>query len=378
MTRNYRISMLYALMASLLFGSSAPVAKLMLGSIEPVMLASLLYFGSGFGLFLMSAFGLLMGGKRNQYEAALTRQDLPWLAGIVLFGGVLAPITLMVSLPYTPAATAALLLNFEAVATSLIAAVWFREGTGARIWVALALITISSVILTLRTDGSLSISIAALGVLLTTVFWAMDNNISRNISAKDPIPTVMYKGVFAGVVSLAVALCIGEAFPEPQTCMIAMAIGFFSYGGITSVFFMMALRGVGASRTGSLLAISPFFGVILSLLFFAEKPGLQFYASLPIMAIGAYLLVTERHAHTHYHPSLVHEHRHRHDDAHHEHDHTGDEPPLSPSGEHSHIHSHEEIWHEHHHSPDIHHMHRHENGDGILYRLHTNMQQLRK
>jgi drug/metabolite transporter (DMT)-like permease len=378
MTRQRRLSIVYALVAAMLFGSSAPVSKMLLIEIEPIALASLLYLGSGLGLLLLSGIGVVTRNNRKEYEASLQRVDLPLLGGMILFGGVLAPVTLMVSLTYTTAATAALLLNFEAVATSVIAVLWYREAIGRRIWVALGFITLSCVILTLHTNGSLGFSVGALGILLTTIFWAMDNNISRNISSRDPIPAVMIKGFGAGMISLAIAILLGETLPDPGTCLIAMAIGFLSYGGITSVLFLMALRGIGTSRTGSFLAVSPFFGVIISFLLFTEPLDILFYISFPVMVLGAYLIVTEKHSHMHSHPALAHEHRHRHDENHHEHEHTDDMPTLSSSGEHSHLHLHEEIIHEHPHTPDIHHQHMHERKSGILYRLHTKIQHILK
>lgn len=344
----------------MLFGGCAPVAKLLLEEIEPVSLAALLYFGSGIGLLAYILAGRLLGKKRRHVEASLHRDDLVWLGGVILFGGVLAPVTLMFSLEQTPATTAALLLNFEAVATALVAGVWFREAVGRRVAAALCLITLSCIILSWNGSGIFGFSGAALGIMICCLFWALDNNFSRNISSKDPVPTVMIKGLFAGVLSLLLALAIGEKLPDVPTSLVAMAFGFVSYGGVTSVLFLMALRGIGTSRTGSMLAVSPFFGVVTAFLIFSEPPTGAFYLALPIMALGAYLLINERHSHHHHHPAEGHEHRHRHDDGHHEHEHEEGTPPQSPAGDHSHLHIHEELFHHHSHTPDIHHRHQHE------------------
>jgi drug/metabolite transporter (DMT)-like permease len=350
---------MYAVLAAALFGSSAPAAKILLTQISPVALAALFYLGSGAGLVVYMGLERLFGGERHTIEASLTRSDLPSLAGIVLFGGILAPMVLMVSLQYTHSATASLLLNFEPVATTILAVLFFHEAVDKRIAIALSLITVSCIILSYDPSAAWGFSIAALGILLTCFFWSLDNNISRNVAAKDPIPIVAIKGLIAGIVMAVIASGLGETSPLPSIAVIAMVVGFFSYGGITSVLFMWALRGIGTARTGAILAVSPFFGVIISLFVFTDPLAPAFFVALPIMGVGAYLLMSEHHSHIHTHPAVFHEHRHDHDDLHHNHQHMGFEQPLSSSGEHCHPHQHEELTHDHPHKPDIHHRHSH-------------------
>ncbi|TAJ45392.1 DMT family transporter [Methanofollis fontis] len=356
---------LNALGAAVLFGIGAPVAKLFLGEsgIGPAALAGLFYVGSGFGLLLYLIMGRMAGRRRAHAEASLRPADLPWVAGVVLFGGFLAPLTLMFALESTPAATAALLLNFEAVATAVLAALIFGEAVGRRTWTALGLITGSCLLLSWGTGGFGGISIGALGILLACTFWGLDNNVSRNVSARDPVVTVMIKGLCAGALSLFVALLLAEPLPAPSLTLAAMTVGFTSYGGLTSILFLLSLRDVGTARTGSILAIAPFFGVAVSFALFAAPPDPAFYLALPVMAAGAYLLVTERHGHPHRHLQIVHEHRHRHDDLHHDaHPHPLGTPLVGRNGFHSHPHAHEEVFHDHPHVPDIHHRHPHEPG----------------
>ena len=359
MLSHHRTPVFYALITAVLIGGSAPLTKLLLGGAGPFALAALISLGSGSGALLFFLFGAATGRRRGQVEAPPGRGDIPWLIGVTVFGGILAPVTLIFSLPGTPAATAALLLNFEAVATTLIAAAIFREWVSRQVWAALGCITASCLLLSYDPAAGFGLSLPALGVLLTCLFWAIDNNLGQRLSAKDPLLTISVKGLGAGSVTLFLALAAGQQFPDPVTSAAAMIIGFLCYGGLTSILFLLALRGIGTARAGSLLAISPFFGVLFSLVIFTEVPGGIFYAALPVMVLGAWLLVTERHSHLHRHPPLVHEHRHRHDDLHHDHTHTDDDPPLSATGEHSHMHEHTELIHEHPHQPDIHHRHSH-------------------
>lgn len=363
------VPMICAIMAAALFGATAPVAKLFLDGIGPVMLAALFYLGSGTGLLLYILLSGMLGRRRQSIEAAITRKDLPVLIGIMLFGGVFAPVTLMFSLQYVDAATAVLLLTFEPVATTIFAALLFKEWVSRQVWVAMGLIAIACGVLTYDPSAILSFSLAAVGVLLCAIFWATDNNLSRTLSGKDPIVMVCFKGLGAGVISFSLALLIGEHLPSPQIVALSMFVGFFAYGGVTSVLFFYALRGIGAARAGSLLALSPFFGVAIAFLIFREPPTTLFLIAFPVMIAGTALLLAERHSHRHIHPALVHEHRHHHDDGHHDHEHDPEDPLVSRKGEHSHMHVHEKLTHIHPHMPDIHHQHEHLRKNRYSYSL---------
>ncbi len=348
-----------ALIAAVLFGVSTPLAKVLLGEVDPVVLAALLYLGCGAGVAVFKLSGHLAGtvGRGGSAEARLRGRDLPWLAAAVAAGGVAAPIVLLVGLLHTPAATASLLLNFEGVATALIAAAAFREALGRRVWAAVALVTAASVLLSWEFNGRWGVSWGALGILAACALWGADNNFTRHIAAKDPLVIVTVKGFVAGAVSLALALALGKPFPAWTAVAGAMLLGAFSYG-LSLVFFVLALRGLGAARTGGLYGIAPFAGAAMSFVIFRESPHGLFWVSLPVMAAGAYLLLKEVHAHPHTHEAMEHEHGHRHDDGHHEHDHHPADPPLVDSW-HSHPHRHEEFAHAHPHTPDLHHRHRH-------------------
>jgi drug/metabolite transporter (DMT)-like permease len=347
-----------ALLAAALFGASAPLAKLLLGQVEPIPLAALLYLGSGCGALL---FGLLRRvGNTGTGEAHLGRKDGPWLAGAVLAGGVAAPIALLFGLRTTPAATAALLLNFEGVATALIAVVAFREASGRRIWAAIVAITVASALLSWSPGSAWGVSLGALGILGACVLWGVDNNLTRSISAKDPLTIVTIKGFGAGLFSLALAFALGQPWPAPGVIAGALALGSISYG-LSIVLFILALRGMGAARTGALFGIAPFIGTLLALVLFREPLNWLFLAALPLMIGGAVLLLGENHAHAHAHAPLEHEHRHSHDDLHHEHA-LGECPPGAC---HSHPHRHDAYAHSHAHKPDLHHHHDHDRESDI-------------
>jgi len=358
MKRNHLYSIFLAILAALLFGASAPLAKLLLGNIEPLLLAALLYLGSGLGLLGIKGLQRL-GGTTTDREAGITRPDIKWLTGATLAGGVAAPIILMFGLRSTPAATASLLLNFEGVATTIIAAMVFREGVSRHTWGAIAAITLASILLSLNPGSEWGFSLGAVGILGACVLWGMDNNLTRNISAKDPISIVTIKGLAAGSFSLLLAILVGNHLPGWTTMLLALLLGAFSYG-LSITLFIRAMRGLGAARTSALYGTAPLAGLILSFLLFSEPVSLLFWVAVPLMAVGTIFLVYEVHDHHHIHVSVEHEHAHTHDDGHHDHEHDNG---LISSTSHSHIHDHLRLEHAHHHMPDINHRHTHVSGE---------------
>lgn len=345
-----------AFLAATCFGASTPFAKLLLGNIDPIPLAALLYLGCGVGLALYRGF-LHIFRRSAPTEAPLIRRDFPWLLGAILAGGVAAPIVLMISLRHTPAATATLLLNFEGVATTVIAALAFREHIGTRIWWAILIIAIACVVLTIDIYAAWGISLGAVGVLGACALWGVDNNVTRQIAEKDPHTIVMTKGLCAGSVSLVLALLLHKPLPGLVFSLQAMAVGSIGYGA-SIVLFILAMRHLGAARTSGYFASAPFVGMLLSFLLLRESITVQFILAVPLLMYGVILLARESHLHEHQHELEEHAHRHRHDDDHHAHEHAEGEE-MSPDTDHAHPHLHSALQHAHPHAPDLHHRHAH-------------------
>ena len=349
-----------ALLAAFLFGMSAPISKFLLGEITPILLAAFLYLGAGISLLIIMGLQRL-GKKSNPTEAQIKKADLPWLAGAILAGGIAAPITLLFSIRGTPAGTASLLLNFEGVSTTLIAALVFKESLSRQALWAILSITFASVLLSTNLNSDWGLSISALGILIACILWGMDNNFTRNISAKDPLAIVTIKGLVAGSFSLVFATVLGDQIPGINIVAGAMLLGSMGYG-LSIVLFVYAMRGLGAARTSALFGTAPLAGVVVSSLLFRETYGISFIIAVPLMLIGTMLLASEAHSHNHVHEKAVHEHRHRHDDIHHVHIQT---QGKFQAQSHSHLHSHDHLEHEHPHLPDIQHRHAHISQDGI-------------
>ncbi len=340
-----------ALLAATLFGLNAPAAKLLLADFSPLYLTALLYLGAGLGIG-----GLKLLSGRRRAEAALTRDDLPWVALMVVLD-VLAPFLLLLGLARTTAENASLLLNFEMVATSVIAWLGFHEAIGRRMWLAMMVITLAGMVLSVdfSKEGTFTFSLGSLLVIGGCCCWGLENNCTRNLSAKDPAQIVIIKGLGSGFTALLIALLCeppGAGF-RWSWVPAALLLGFVAYG-LSIDCYVRAQRRLGAARTSVYYAAAPFIGAALSLGIFREPPSRSLVAGGVLMVCGALLAVTERHQHRHRHERLVHEHRHTHDDRHHTHSH-----PAPVTGYHSHRHTHEELVHDHPHTPDLHHRHRH-------------------
>jgi len=339
-----------ALGAALLFGVSTPVLKVLVGNSSPLFLISFLYFGSGIGTAILARFSRSRQDEFSQ-EAEINRNDIPWLTLAILAGGVTAPFLLVWGLTITSAATASLLLNFEAVATTAIAVALFREEVGRRIWIALGTITLASVLLSWGSPAATGLPGAAL-VLLACVFWGIDNNATRKIAGKDPLAIVGLKSLGAGVVALMIALLLRDTVPRLSIVVTAVLLGFLCYG-VSMILFIRALRNLGAARTGAYFSTAPFIGAAFSMVIFRQAPDLQLVTAAILLLAGTFFLATERHTHYHHHFPLEHEHLHNHPEEHHRHDHEG-----TVAGTHSHVHRHDPLDHEHPHTPDLHHRHK--------------------
>ena len=349
-----RRGVFFALGAALLFGASAPFAKLLLRGAAPQLLAGLLYLGSGLGLATIWAARRRHGTR----EAPLTRRDAPWLAGAIAFGGVLGPLLLILGLSCTPASSASLLLNFEGVFTALLAWFVFHENFDRRIALGMVAIVAGGAVLSIEGRLQLAGLSGPLLVAAATLCWAVDNNLTQKVSAGDPVQIAMLKGLVAGSVNTLIALALGAAWPTIPRLAGALALGFLSYG-VSLVLFVLALRLLGTARTGAYFSSAPFVGAAVSLVVFHERPGVAFVIAAALMGLGVWLHVTEHHEHEHHHEALAHEHAHVHDE-HHQHAHAPDDPPVTDPAPHSHSHRHEPLVHTHAHDPDIHHRHGHD------------------
>jgi drug/metabolite transporter (DMT)-like permease len=349
----HRLATLYALASAALFGISTPAAKVLLGTLNPIVLAGLLYCGAGIGVAVLRRFA--QGALRlNAQNVALSRQDVPWLAGAIAAGGIAGPLLLMFGLSQTDAATASLLLALEGAATALIAWFIFHENFDRRIAVGMVCIVAGAMILAWSGKPNLQNIIGPLAIICASGAWGLDNNLTRKVSLADPLQIVELKGLVAGALNIVIGIWSGGLIPFSPALLLAGITGFLGYG-LSLVLYVVALRHLGAARTGAYFSTAPFLGAVVSIFALGDSVNIGLVLAGALMAIGVWLHVTERHEHEHIHESVAHAHPHFHDE-HHQHRHRPEDPPGEP---HTHWHEHRPLRHTHPHVPDMHHVHRH-------------------
>ncbi len=337
-----------ALVSAVLFGAGTPFAKLLLGNVSPWLLAGLLYTGSGLGLM---AWRLIRRAPRVRIQ----RREIAPLVGAVFFGGLVAPVLLMVGLANMPASGASLLLNAEAVFTATLAWFVFRENFDRRIALGMVAIVAGAVVLSIPSGANFGSPWPALAILGACLCWGLDNNLTRKVALNDATWLAAVKGAVAGPVNLVLAFLLGASLPGVWTVAGAMIIGLFAYG-VSLALFIVAMRHIGTARTGAYFSVAPFFGTVIAIAL-GESISWPLGVAFILMGLGVWLHLTERHEHEHTHVPVTHDHWHTHDE-HHQHEHP-DGVPVAAGAWHRHEHPHEALTHKHEHYPDAHHRHGH-------------------
>ena len=339
-----------AILSAVLFGLSPVACKLFVGQMPSSLLAGLLYLGSGLGLT-----GVVLYHETPVVNTlnSLSRRQWAYLAGAIISGGVAAPLFLAYGIRMGSASEVSLLLNFETVATTLLAWLVFHEQVGSRVWIGKFFI-IGASILVLFTGGSeLQLSLPGLSVLAACLLWGIDNNLTREVESLPATLLACMKGWSAGIFNVLLSLIFFKSEVTAFQVSATLVIGALSYG-VSSVLFIHALREIGSARTSTWFASGPFIGTVLSVLILGERPPGEYWVAALFMLSGMIFLYGELHRHSHRHESVTHAHPHEHDE-HHQHLHEG----LKSAGKHDHLHTHAPLTHSHVHWPDIHHRHTH-------------------
>ena len=337
---------LLALVAAVLFGVSTPLVQKWGAGLGAFSTAALLYGGAGVVGWLLR--------QPMAREARLQRSDLPRLLAVAAFGAVLGPVALAWGLQHTSGTSASLMLTLEAVFTALLAWRLYRETLDRRVWTAMALLLAGGMVLVLDQGRSGGVQLwGLLAVLLATAAWGVDNTLSRALAERDPGQVVMAKATLGAVVTLVLAVLLGEPLPSVATALALFSIGATGYG-LSLRFYLLAQRAFGAARTGSVFAFAPLIGAAFAVALGDRSMSSMMVLGSALMLAGVLLHVAESHGHAHSHEALEHEHAHHHDDGHHLHTHH-----VVPKAQHNHLHRHEPQRHSHAHVPDSHHLHRH-------------------
>ncbi len=350
------IATFFALMAAVLYAINVPVSKVLIEHAGATMMAAFLYLGAGVGMLIYDRILRVLG--KGEKQEHITQRELPYTIAMVVLD-IAAPIFLMLGIERTNSANVSLLNNFEIVVTSLIALVVFKEVISKRLWIAIVLVTIASIILTLESEGVFVFNEGSLFVLAACVCWGFENNCTKMISNKSSSEIVIIKGIFSGTGSLIAGLFVREEIPKLPWILAIMILGFVAYG-LSINFYIKAQKDLGAAKTSAYYSIAPFLGVVFSMVLLRERPQLQFYIALVIMIISTLIMIkdsialqhthehTHTHCHEHRHGDIVHTHEHTHVHTHqhvhgeneetHGHSHNGEELNAHKNEEHFHAH----------------------------------------
>ena len=274
-----------AILAAALYAVNSPFSKILLDYMPSTLMAGFLYVGAGLGMGVIAIIRKRKGSK--SLEESITKAELPHTIAMIVLD-IAAPIFLLIGLDNTTAANASLLNNFEIVATAIIALMIFKEKISKRLWAGIFFVVLSCALLSFEDISSLKFSAGSLFVLLAAVCWGFENNCTRKLSSKDPLQIVLLKGIFSGIGSIIIGLCIGERLTSLWSVFAVLGVGFVAYG-LSIFFYVYAQRILGAARTSAYYAVAPFIGTLLSLVIFREIPKVTYFVSLVAMAVGAWL-----------------------------------------------------------------------------------------
>ena len=320
MEKNKLKAIMFAFLAAVFYAINVPISKVLLQHVGPTTMAALLYLGAGIGIGIMSLFN-----KKDREKAeSLTKAELPYIVGMIVLD-IAAPIFLMLGISYGSSANASLLGNFEIVATTVIALILFKEAVTKRLWLAIGLITLSSILLSFEGTDSFHFSYGSLLVIMATVCWGLENNCTRELSSKSTYQIVMLKGLCSGLGAMVIALIKRESFPGIGYIAIALALGFVAYG-LSIFMYVRAQNVLGAAKTSAYYAVNPLIGALLAFVFLSESLSWMYVIALIVMVIGSALVVVDtlirqhdhehQHAFTHTHGGSTHTHKVRHSHVH--------------------------------------------------------------
>lgn len=276
----------WGLLAAILFGLSTPMAKPLTTIVPPVWLAALFYGGSLLGILpgLFSRMDLRPASWKDFWiPGKLTPREKGAFAVSILFGGVLAPMALIVGLTGFPASRGSLLMNAEALFTVLIATVLFREKVTGWILSGVVLGSAGCTILSFqKTENSFH---GAGYFFLAALFWAFDTNILRFLSNVNPLVVTVWKGAGSTILLLPLAWASEPFVGSTKVILESLLVGALGYG-FSLVVFLRSLRTIGVVQTGAWFGFSPFIGAWGSIVFLKEPMTDSFLFSAAILFLA--------------------------------------------------------------------------------------------
>jgi len=336
-----------AALAALLFGAAAPASKLLLGRLEPFLLAGLLYLGAACAMAPFFLRERLRYGSRKLDSISLWR-----LTAAIVAGGIVGPVLLLFGLRLSSSGTVSLLLNTELAATAMLGVWLFGDQLTRRGWLGVGGVMLAGGLVS-SASGWPGLA-SSLLVFAACACWGLDNHWTAAIDGITPQSSTFWKGLIAGAINLTVAFWTGSIEEaSPQVIGMALGVGGLSYGASIALY-IGAAQQLGATRAQAVFASAPFLGAAIGFGLLGEPIAALHILGAALLALSLVLLLSSAHEHEHEHSPTEHIHAHRHDDGHHLHAHAG-----LAGARHTHLHRHDALRHTHPHWPDVHHRHAH-------------------
>jgi drug/metabolite transporter (DMT)-like permease len=289
-----------ALTAALLFGASTVLNKVVLVEVHPLLVAGAIYLTAGIVLSMIRIsplYGRILSllETPTSTETSIGLKDYVVLSFVVLFGSVIAPYLYMYGLNETTAINASFLSNSEPLFTALLALTVLKERGEINEYLGFLIVALGAIFLT--TNGEfhkLTLSGEIFGNLLivTACFsWGIDNNLSRVLSIKkDIILITALKCLSGGIILLLLSFPLKVDVQIPLTALpYLFSVGAFSIG-FSVLFFLFALREIGAMKTGAIFSTASLFGALTAFLVLKETfTPIQLTAGIT-MLIGVLLM----------------------------------------------------------------------------------------
>lgn len=253
---------IFAIASAIFFSLNVPISKILLDFVSPYWLASLLYFGAGLG----TLFYYQITKKKIATHGKVSNQTF-WYALMIILD-IFAPIFFLIGVKETNGSLVGLLSNAELIFTLMIALFFFREKLSRFSWIASILIVFGLIIANYQ-GMSIQFEIGSLWIILGTLFWGLENNVSKKLSFGNPLFVVIFKGIGTGIGTLIIAYILNEVPPTFLYLIFSFVAGFFIYG-LSLIFYVNSQKNQGAAKVQLIQSFAPILGGILSWVFFQE------------------------------------------------------------------------------------------------------------
>jgi drug/metabolite transporter (DMT)-like permease len=299
---------LSVVLSAALFGSISTVAKPAVSDISPILLSSLVYLVAAVVMTPIAqqrGISSSLGLTATTVVSSTTRKkkrEILLILSTSIAGAIIAPALYFFGLKNTSAVHTSFLLNGEMVFTVLLAILFFKERLRLLGYIGVVLVFVGIVIVSitdkqyfdLKVPNSLTnIILGDLLVLGSTLFWAIDNNISKIITHSGIRATrlIQIKSGIGGTVLIIVIAVLGIPvnlnLAQVPNIILLGSVGFAA----SLFFFLYSLKRIGTVKTVVIFSTSSVFGVTFASLFLYEQISMfQTASAIIIILTGIYLI----------------------------------------------------------------------------------------